>query len=324
MKTRNHKTLKLTVTTAALGLAMLLARESRALTITDNFTDPTKWGTPYAVPGKNISIGNGRMNYTSTTTAGGGAGIPRNEPILATTQDWSLKVDVHVDPFTLTSQDQYTDVFLGFGKTGDWFNTHVIFEFDRGWWQSPNDYDIDDDVRINGVDAPGLFNVSGLTSPDAALRLDYNAATHTITYLFDADGATGGYNWAAQGSADLASGTYNLNMSATDTFTIFLLGSSEFTTVVAGQAYLSNLEITVVTPALTRPVLGISWSNDLPKLSITGDLGSKYAVECLTSLAASNNWQSLVTNTLTTNPQTFTDTTATGAPRRFYRARLVP
>lgn len=214
-------------------------------TIIDNFTDPTNWGIPTNAPGNNISIGSGRMNYTTTSTSSGGAIIPRNAPLLPTTQDWSLKVDVHVDPFTLATQGQFADVFLGFGKTGDWFNTYVFFEFDRGWWLSSYGYDIGDDVRINGVDAPGLFKVNNLTSPDAALRMDYNAANQTVTYYFDSNGATGGYNWVAQGTANLASGTYNLNLSATDTFTIILAGSSEYQTVAAGQAYLSNLEITI-------------------------------------------------------------------------------
>jgi formylglycine-generating enzyme required for sulfatase activity len=197
------------------------------------------------------------MNYTSssTLTRTGGAAVPRIAPLLPfsseatlpTTQDWSLKVDVHLDPVAITSPGQFTDVFLGFGKTGDWVNTHVTFEFDRALWYGGY-YDIGDDVRINGDDAPGLFNVFNLVSPDAALRMDYSATNHTVTYYFDSDGAANGYNWVAQGTANLASGTYNLNLSPSDTFTIFLLGSSGYQNVAVGQAYLSNLEITVNQP----------------------------------------------------------------------------
>ena len=252
---------------ATLGVAVLLAQVSPAATITDNFTDPSNWGTPFA-QGGSMSVGNGRMNYTATATltTDGGAAAVRNTPLLPTTQDWSMQVDVHIDPFTITAQDQFTDVFLGFGKTGDEFNTHVTFEFDRGWWHS-GFWDIGDDVRINGVDAPGLFNVNNLTSPDAALRMDYNAANHTITYYSDADGAAGGYNWVAQGTANLASGTYNLNLSASDTFTILLVGSSGYRNVAAGQAYLDNLVITYTPPpvvgaiTLLSPVGGLDFSS---------------------------------------------------------------
>lgn len=224
-----------------------------AVTVTDTFTNAANWEAfLFAGPEYNLAVTNGRLNYTATVTNEGGAAVrrtakdlPGNTNVLYLTQDWSLKVDVHIDPLVVTAYEQFTDVFLGFAKTGDEFNTHVIFEFDRGGWEYFNDYDIGDDVQINGNAAPGLFNVSGLTSPDAALRFDYNAASHTITYLFDANGATGGYNWASMGTTNLASGTYDLQLSASDTLTIILVGSSAITVVSNGQAYLDNLEITV-------------------------------------------------------------------------------
>jgi hypothetical protein len=56
-------------------------------------------------------------------------------------------------------------------------------------------------------------------------------------------------------------------MSPTDTFTIFLNGSSELQTVAAGQAYLSNLEITVpfyvMTVALPNGTNGVAYNQTL-------------------------------------------------------------
>ena len=206
-----------------------------------------------------MTVGGGRMNYTSSSTLNttGGAAIPRIAADLAgaatlpTTQDWSLQIDAHLNATSLTTQSQFSDVFLGFGKTGDWVNTHVTFEFDRGWWSTPG-WDIGEDVRINGVNAPDLFTVNNLTSPDVALRLAYNATNHTITYYFDSNGAAGGYNWVAQGTANLASGTYNLGLTGTDTFTIILVGSSGYQNVANTEANLSNLVITISqTPVVT-------------------------------------------------------------------------
>ncbi|MCX6880102.1 MAG: SUMF1/EgtB/PvdO family nonheme iron enzyme [Verrucomicrobia bacterium] len=225
-------------------LAALLAQVSPALTIIDNFTDPANWGSPITDAG-DLAVGNGRMNYTSASVTGGFAGVARNAPFLPTTQDWSLKVDAHLNAFTLTTEDQGSGVFLGLGKTGDWDNTHIALEFGRGLWGAYNGYFIEDDVRINGASAPKLISVPNLTSSDVALRMDYTAATHTLTYYFDADGASGGYTWVAQGSANIASGTYNLNLGAADTLSVVLVGLSDLQTVAAGQAYLSNLEITV-------------------------------------------------------------------------------
>lgn len=70
--------------------------------------------------------------------------------------------------------------------------------------------------------------------------------------------------------------------------------------------------------------LGIGRSNALPQLSVYGDLGIRFALEYVPAFAAINNWQPLVTNTLTSNPLVRTDTNSVGNPRRFYRARVVP
>ena len=244
-----------------LPLLLALPAASPASTITDNFTLPSNWGTPTTSQGGNLSVGNGRMNYTASLTNNAFAATLRKTPILPTTNDWSLKVDAHLNSSTLTTEGQFCDVFLGFGKTGDWLNTHVAFEFGRGYWGNPahNGYYIQDDVSTNGVNftwGNKLFENWNITSADVSLRMDYNAANHAITYYFDSDGAANGYTWVAQGTANLASGTYNLHLGSTDTLTILLVGSSELQTVAAGQAYLSNLEITMLPPQpaiITQP-----------------------------------------------------------------------
>jgi len=70
--------------------------------------------------------------------------------------------------------------------------------------------------------------------------------------------------------------------------------------------------------------LGIELSNSLPRLSVSGEISNRFVLEYVSALAASNNWQSLFTNTLTSNPLIHTDTNSVGSPSRFYRARLVP
>lgn len=230
----------------ALGLLLLLPQFTSATSITDNFTNPAVWGSPSTSgPTANLTFGNNRLNYTATTTNDSGAGIPRLEPLLPTTRDWSLQVDVHVDAFPLTTYGHFIDVFLGFGKTGDLLNNHVTFEFDRGWWSGGPGYDINGDLRINGVDTANVFTVRNLTSSDGALRMVYSAAGQSLAYYFDSDGAANGYQWVAQGTAPLAYGPYDLGLSEQDTYTILLIGSSEHQIIAAGQAYLSNLVISV-------------------------------------------------------------------------------
>jgi hypothetical protein len=257
---------------AALAATGLLVQVSLAATFTDNFTDPSNWGTPINSPGKGLHIGSGRMNFTATSKTSGGAGIPRTKlpALLPTTKDWSMQVEVHVDALPYTGRgQQFTDVFLGFGKTGGqaWFlDSNVTFEFDQGWSSRQDAWDIGDDVQINGATMrPALFRERELPSPDAALRMDYSAANHTVTYLFDADGAAGGYDWVSKGTADLASGPFNLSLSPTDTFTIFLAGSSSNRIVNAGQAYLANLVIVVD----QSPVVGTGTATALTATSAT-------------------------------------------------------
>jgi hypothetical protein len=75
------------------------------------------------------------------------------------------------------------------------------------------------------------------------------------------------------------------------------------------------------------PVLAISYSNGLPRLSLAGEVGRQYALEFITELAASNNWQSVMSLTnvlLTSSPQYFLDTDCSNIPQRFYRAVLLP
>ncbi len=236
--------MKLALTITTLSLATLLTPQARALTITDPFTNSANWGSPFAESGKSLVVTNGRMNFTSSTTAGGGGGIARNTPFLTTTQAWSIKVDVHVNPFVITNEVHGVSVFLGVGKSSDWLGTHVLLGFDRDWWD-PNFYGVNDDVQVNGSSVPGFFNINFLPSSDATLRLDYNAANQTITYYCDSDGSAGGGGWTALGTTNITSGTYNLLLAPADTLSVILGGWSEGHVVTNGQAYLDNLEITL-------------------------------------------------------------------------------
>ena len=70
--------------------------------------------------------------------------------------------------------------------------------------------------------------------------------------------------------------------------------------------------------------LGVTLSNGTPLITMTGQKGNRYALEYTDSLLPGNNWSSITTNTIASNPQSFLDTTAMGKSKRFYRLRLVP
>ena len=74
----------------------------------------------------------------------------------------------------------------------------------------------------------------------------------------------------------------------------------------------------------TSLALGIGWSNSFPQLSVTGEIGVRFALEYVHALLPGNSWEILTTNTLTSNPLHHTDTNSAGSSSRFYRARLLP
>src|SRR5512138_1758678 len=142
------------VSSLLFACSLLLPAPGQSVT-TDDFTNPSPWGTPLLFSADSaMFVANGRMNYTCSSTLEGGGAIPRNAPLLPASQDWSMKVDVHLDPFALTTETQFSDLFLGFGKTGDEINNHVMFEFGRGWWGTQNGYYLEGNGRTNGIDTP--------------------------------------------------------------------------------------------------------------------------------------------------------------------------
>ncbi|NOS70096.1 MAG: leucine-rich repeat domain-containing protein [Verrucomicrobia bacterium] len=272
MNTSSPKGKKLAITVVVAGLTIIMAflpRQSAALTITDTFTNSANWGTPFAESGKNMAVANGRMNFTSATAGGGGAGLTRNTPFLTTTQSWSVKVDVHINPFLITNEAHGVSVFLGVGKTSDYLGTHILLGFDRDWWD-PAFYGVNDDVQVNGVSVPGFTNMNYLPSADATLRLDYNSANQMISYYCDVDGPAGGSGWTLLGTTNIASGTYNLQLTASDTLSVLLAGWSEGHVVTNGQAYLDNLEIAMEPAFAPNAIAGYSIIATVTNVNGTG------------------------------------------------------
>jgi len=91
-----------------------------------------------------------------------------------------------------------------------------------------------------------------------------------------------------------------------------------------GVAQQRDLIQATVTDPGTPPALEVRRSNGFPEIRVTGVVGCRYALDYTSALADTIVWQGLVTNTLTSNPMTFVDTSVPGAAPRFYRARLVP
>ncbi len=59
-------------------------------------------------------------------------------------------------------------------------------------------------------------------------------------------------------------------------------------------------------------------------LTIAGVTNGMYRIDYATDLGISNSWRTLTNIVLPESPYCFLDMQSAGAPRRFYRAKLVP
>lgn len=69
------------------------------------------------------------------------------------------------------------------------------------------------------------------------------------------------------------------------------------------------------------PRLDIRWTNGFPRLGLSGVAGYAYAVEHAPQIPSAGAWSGLTNTTLTSTNWWFADTSASGVPQRYYRAR---
>jgi hypothetical protein len=73
-------------------------------------------------------------------------------------------------------------------------------------------------------------------------------------------------------------------------------------------------------PVLSAPTV----SNGIFSMLINGDSGPDYVLQSSTNLTASNAWVSVFTNSQAVPPFSWTDSSVTAFPEKFYRVLLGP
>ena len=139
----------------------------------------------------------------------------------------------------------------------------------------------------------------------------------TNVLILDYPGRTFSYSLNGQRLATFPLGLYFTNVVGA----VYFNGFERSPGSLGNRFALDEVRVELGLPPLT---LAIDWSNSLPRLSVFGEIGSHFALEYVSALAASNSWQSLLTNTLSSGPLILTDTNASGVSSRFYRARGMP
>lgn len=187
----------------------------------DNSKDLAKWGTDTIFdPG----VGSGTLTETSQVLQYTAAGSSSNEqlarPWIANTgsftSDWSLQLDVNVPTLSLSAGQR---IEFGLGVTNgddptDSFRLSLRLDAASG-------RQFHSQLRVDGVGQTAVNSTT--TSTSAAILIQYDAATTTLSAGYDADGAVGGYNFTIFDSRNITS----WNMTASSVFGVAVGGSSE-------------------------------------------------------------------------------------------------
>ncbi len=149
-----------------------------------------------------------------------------------------------------------------------------------------------------------------------------NSALHSLAVTMD----FGSNTWSATLDntllvTNLPITTTNTPLTLGDIDAVWLYGDSFF----PGDNFMlfDNYRITIESRPAPPRLTPVGFVNNQFLLNVTGDPGSRYALEVNTNLNNTLGWSPLQTNTAALDGTTlFLDSSSPGHPRRFYRARL--
>jgi len=322
MKTNNSTTLFLEKVIRATRLpALILIFSLPALVVhadfngTDYFpSGSTKWDAAVTVGTPKLTVTNGRYEYTHTGASAGNDFVWRRWNVNqgSYTNDWSVQVDVHLDAFSMSSDNQY-------------INLNLVIQDNS----NPDlSYAVAIDRYSNVMDFfSGLGNITteiANTATDAALRISFDSTAKTLTAWYDADGPANGYTWIPLETVSIASGTNNWGMTTASQFNAGLAGCSGYITATSGQAYFDNFLATglVCNPQVKTNDARFGVRTNCFGFIITGVSDQAVAVDACTNLS-NPVWLPVQTNILIGGSSYFADPCWTNYPGRFYRIRSV-
>jgi hypothetical protein len=250
-------------------LAALLAPlfSLRAQTLLSNFSSSAGFNSPTTLvgTGSTFNFSSGVGNYTVSGPAENDFTYMQYAGAVgAYTNNWFTRVDVnYAAPGSIFTSgvEQFINLGIMITKTGDTPGvngsgpTFNAFMIESNLYQNSSNVG-SRDIRA-AVLAPGLSTddntrytvVNSLSTATAtSIRVGYNATTHVLTASFDANGFSDSV-YSFTSIPTLTADTSTWGMTASDTFTISLIGNSGFDndaggnfgpSIVLGQATLDN------------------------------------------------------------------------------------
>jgi hypothetical protein len=163
-------------------------------------------------------------------------------------------------------------------------------------------------INVNTSTGPIAFTIGDDITPAASLVLSKECANTNLVPV-----------------ANIVFGGSGANRTVTVTPATGQAGTATITVIVTdakGARGFATFELTVVQAVPNPPVFaGSTLSNQLFKVTITGDAGFNYYIQASTNLV---NWQNVFTNLNATPPFVWQDPQTTNFSRRFYRVLIEP
>jgi pectate lyase len=213
----------------------------------------------------------------------------------------------------------------------------IAFSWNLPGNQLPYSYTMDDPSQLQSILAAGtgagvvnwnktnwLLTTYAATAPviTAQPQGQSVAPSNSVTFSVVASGSANlFYQWYFNTNTPIGGAT-NFTLTLNNVQTTNAGIYSVVVTNSAGSVTSTGAVLTVSSGSYAKPqVAGMTFSNGLFTLTISGDPGPDYIVQASSNLVT---WQSLFTNHLPTPPFNWSDTNTAAARQRFYRIQLGP
>lgn len=225
-------------------------------TFDDNTKDTELWDADVITGIGQLTETGGRLQYSASGTPmiGDSAGRPWETDVSAT-NDWEIRVEVHVPEIPMGSAQHYATGLVVVNTAAQ--NEQIVFMLSNESPPNPDGREFYV-LQLNGSGVT-YHCESGTTAQDALLRLRWDASTATLSPQFSTDG---GKTWTPCGSALQNPFGFEDN----DNFGVAVAGYSENMNVSVGDnLYLDNFwavtEKPVINSLQTTGVL--TWTDSL-------------------------------------------------------------
>ncbi len=213
------------------------------------------WSSDTTSTGGAFSVSGNVLNFTDAGLSTGQTSKADRTWILnagSSIADWQVQIDLSLNNLQITGQVNYWNLSL---QDSAHTTNYFLIEFVKAYQQA-NPF-VRGNIYTNGAISTAQpsqqSDITGSTS--VAVRASYSASTQTLTFSYDANGATGGYSFSNLFSANIGAGGEAWNMTTGDTFNL-QLSASNFTSASATSALSSGVIFAdnfVATSAIPEP-----------------------------------------------------------------------